>query len=261
MNKTYRYWEKFGKEDPYFWVTTNDKFKDIRDAESLNQFFREGKDYICNIFKIIQNRLNRNFSPTRVLDFGCGAGRVLLPLSDMVDEAVGMDISPTLLNVVEKHKEEKKKTNISLFLSDEKLSLLNGKFDFIHSIYVFQHIPTEQGLSIFRRLIKKLNKDGVAMIHFVYESDITIFRKFIEWTKSEIPYAIELSNILHGRKADTPYMEMYNYPLKKVFRTLHELNINHIYTRYTKDGCYRGVMLFIQKSANDDDFIMLPEIP
>ncbi len=261
MNKTEIYWEKFAREDPYFWVTTNDKFKNIRDTESLNLFFQEGNDYIRNVFQIIRNRLDSNFSPKRALDFGCGAGRVLLPLSDLVDQAVGLDVSPSLLDITDKHIEKKQKKNISLFLSDEKLSQLHGKFDFIHSIYVFQHIPVEQGLSIFWRLINKLSVNGVAMIHFVYESDITILRKFIEWTKSKIPFAIEFANIMNGRKIDTPYMEMYNYPLNMVFRTLHKLNINHIYTRFTKDGCYRGVMLFIQKTSDNDTYIKLPEIP
>jgi 2-polyprenyl-3-methyl-5-hydroxy-6-metoxy-1,4-benzoquinol methylase len=40
-----------------------------------------------------------DFAPRRVLDFGCGVGRVTLPLARRVDAVVAIDIADSMLSL------------------------------------------------------------------------------------------------------------------------------------------------------------------
>ncbi len=262
MKRADKHWETYGKEDPYYWVTTQEKFKgDISESEKLDTFFNEADQYREKLFQIIRNRLDKNFNPKRVLDYGCGVGRILIPMAKHCEEAVGTDISQPMLDKAELHAEELGYKHVKLALSDDSLSRIEGKFDFIHSIYVFQHIPIQRGMIILERLLRRLNPGGVAMIQMTYSNDMSKHRQFLDWMKMNFPLFLELNNLIHLRKPDTPIMEMHNYPMNRVEELLHKMDIAHKYTRYTKDGPFRGVMLFIQVSSNEEQYVTLPEIP
>ncbi len=55
----------------------------------------------------------------------------------------------------------------NLDLSADTDSLVAGDefFDFMHLIYVFQHIRPEKGIQIFTDLIDKLKENGTGMFH------------------------------------------------------------------------------------------------
>jgi hypothetical protein len=86
-------------------------------------------------------------------------------------------------------------------------------------------------------------------------------REFLNWVKMNIPLALQINNLLHLRAPDAPMMEMHRYPLNRIERILHEFEKAHTYVRFTKDGNYRGVMLFIQLDKSDDKYVDLPPIP
>ena len=148
-------WKKFGRKNPYYWVTTKSKFfDDVLDENRKKEFFNEGRDYAHRLLKIIRRHVNPDFSPKKVLDFGCGVGRVAIPLCDLADSVVGMDISDTMLDEARKNARKMKIDNLNFVENDNRLG--QGAFDFIHSIYVFQHIPWPRGRKILEKLLNQL---------------------------------------------------------------------------------------------------------
>ena len=141
MNTGKKNWEKFGKKDPYYQVTTDSEFKDVKLTRDVRKkFFKNGENYVDRIFKIIKKHLDSDFSPERVLDFGCGVGRVAIPLTKRCKYVLGVDIAESMIAEAEKNRENYVLNNLDL--SDDTDCLIAGDkcFDFIHSIYVFQHI-------------------------------------------------------------------------------------------------------------------------
>jgi cyclopropane fatty-acyl-phospholipid synthase-like methyltransferase len=76
----------------------------------------------------------------RVLEIGCGVGRLLRPLAGRVARAVGVDLSAAMLALAREYCDGV--PNVELKLTDGGLDFLPaGAFDFVFSHIVFQHIP------------------------------------------------------------------------------------------------------------------------
>src|SRR6185369_10304549 len=134
-------WEKFGKKDPYFGVLTADKFQrqNLTD-ESKEEFFKSGYDYVENVVITIRKHIDPTFSIEKALDFGCGVGRLVIPLAEISKSVDGIDVSESMLNEARKNCESRSIANVNLLKSDDNLSGLNDTYNFIHSFIVFQHI-------------------------------------------------------------------------------------------------------------------------
>lgn len=198
-NDSYREWEKFGKEDPYFGVITQEKFRkhNLTD-ENKEDFFKSGLSYIDDIFRKIRQRVDQTFTIKKALDFGCGVGRLVIPLSNVAQEVTGIDVSDSMLNEAKKNCEAQSIHNVVFAKSDDSLSALNGKYDFIHSFIVFQHIPVKRGERIFENLISRLESGGILRFAFqichelkiqeicsICKEIFTMFRKFHQFDKGK----------------------------------------------------------------------------
>src|SRR5436190_21944086 len=97
-------WEDWGLRDPYYGVLTDDKLRrrNLTD-EALDQFFRSGKDDIEHLLHIASTRIDPAFTPQRALNFGCGVGRLLIPLAGIAEEVVGLDVSESMLKEARKN--------------------------------------------------------------------------------------------------------------------------------------------------------------
>ena len=97
-------WEKFGRQQPYFGVINSDEFlKENMDEAGLRKFFGTGSEYIDWLFGRIALHLDAGFKPEEGLDFGCGVGRLLIPLASKCKRVVGVDVSPSMLEETRKN--------------------------------------------------------------------------------------------------------------------------------------------------------------
>jgi ubiquinone/menaquinone biosynthesis C-methylase UbiE len=257
-------WEKLGQKNPYYWVTTMDEYVDKKwDQETQAKFFNDSANYLNKILRIINGHIDSNFTPTNALDFGCGVGRVTIPLSKVCKSVVGTDVSSSMLEAADKLCKEEDIGNIKLVKGDDNLSKVTGTFDFIHSIYVFQHIPFKRGKIILDRLLSSLEPNGVGTLQFLIHNELSISKKLIYWTKVNIPLACNIFNIIKGKSWNTPMMQLNNYNLNYILQTLKKNGCEHSYIRYTKEDEYYGALIFFQKNEETEknNFIELGDIP
>lgn len=74
-----------------------------------------------------------------VLEIGCGVGRILLPFSQRVTEAYGLDISQVMIEKSRAYCQSA--PNVKTFVTDGTLKqIADGSLDFVYSFIVFQHI-------------------------------------------------------------------------------------------------------------------------
>jgi SAM-dependent methyltransferase len=239
------HWERFGQLDPYFGVISSEEYQaDKIDDEAKQRFLASGKDHIDYVFKKIRMHLSSEFAPQRVLDFGCGVGRLVLPLAALANEVVGVDVSPSMINEARKNCADQKIENVR-FLTNIKESPQELKFDFIHSFIVFQHIPTRKGEAILKALIDRLREGGVGVLHFTYHAPL--YARIVHWIMRNFPFACNAYNIAVGRKWSYPIMQSNFYNMNRLFFLLQSHQCSKVYTEFTLHQRNSGVLLFFQK--------------
>lgn len=227
---TDKQWEKWGQANPYFGVLSDKKFrgKNLSD-DILDDFSKSGEQYIASVIGTALD-FQDSFSPNRVLDFGCGVGRLLVPLAERFNHVVGVDISPSMLAEAQKHV-ARFGDRVTLCQSDDDLTRVEGDFDFIHSVIVFQHISKNRGMYIVNNLLSRLNPGGMAALHFPYRRNVSPFSKMVNFFRRYIPGVHQAVNIFRGLPFNDPIMEMNCYDITKLLATFHNHGIDGAYLK------------------------------
>jgi len=250
LNNTDLEWEKFGAEDPYYGVITEEIYRKKNLTEEIKEkFFNSGSVYITNILEKVNKHLDSNYRPKKVLDFGCGVGRIVIPLTEIADHVVGVDVSDSMLNEAQKNCQTRLIKNVTFMKSDDFISNIKESFDFIHSFIVFQHIPILRGELIFQNLLTHLELGGIGVFHFTYAKSLR-FSKLIPWIKKYIPLAKNFINLIKGREFLAPQMQMNPYNLNSILFILQKNNIRNFYTEFTNHNGELGVILYFKMPEN-----------
>jgi SAM-dependent methyltransferase len=237
-------WEEWGRREPYFGVITHPKYRRSHmNEDTKREFFESGGPHVHYVLTTIQGCIDKNFAPRKILDFGCGVGRLLLPFAAMAEEVVGLDVSPSMLQEARRNCEQRGLSNIRLLLSDDCLSTLTDKFDLIHSFIVFQHIPVERGRVIFSRLLQHLRPGGVGAIHLTYSK--------IHYAPTHgAPPRPNQSAPVIARGATPidvdPEIQMNPYNFNQILFALQCNGVSRFHTEFTDHGGELGVFLFFQ---------------
>lgn len=243
-------WERCGASDPYFGVITDEKFhKKNLSEESREAFFETGTKDVANILNKIWTHIDADFSPKRSLDFGCGVGRLLIPLAEISEHAVGIDVSESMLSEAKRNCEIRSIKNVSFVKGDDNLTSLTGKYDLIHSLIVFQHIPVKRGERIFSSLLSHLNPDGICVLHFTYIGNTQPHRRLITWLKSNVPFVRSLINLFKGKPMFGPIMQMNSYDLNRIFFMIQQSNVRCLFADFTDHVGHVGLVVYF-KSPN-----------
>ncbi|GAP13761.1 protein containg methyltransferase domain [Longilinea arvoryzae] len=246
---TDRDWKKIGETDPYFGVLTFDQYKNSSlTQESIKDFFRTGESYANEILAIIREKIDPTFAPQNAVDFGCGVGRVLIPLSRHVKTITGIDVSEGMLKEAAKNCKKYNIDNCELVHSDGSSIGVTKKFDFIHSFIVFQHIPVNRGINLFSELVDHLEMDGVGVIHFTYYRKASSFKNFLYRLIKRSNILSGIWNIYKGNAASSPILQMNMYDVNQILYILQNHDCHNIHIRLTNHGdIYFGIIVFFQK--------------
>ena len=249
MNRNENVWEYYGENDPYFGVRTLGEMRsDSLDDSARTEFFASGEEYIARVWSEIAENFAPTFTPGRSLDFGCGVGRVALPIARRSVAAVGVDISDGMLEEARRNAESFGITNIEFVKADDDLSRVEGRFDFIHSFVVFQHIKPDVGMAIVRRLVDMLNDNGIGALQFQYaNSKATPKQRFRYKLYRDVPGVYAVRNLVLGKKKE-PLMPMYSYDLNELMLLLQKSGCHKCQIRFSDHGV-EGALVIFQKST------------
>lgn len=213
-------WKKFGVVDPYFGVVTHSKYHSwVMTEEARGQFFRTGEEHVRELIETLRE-INPGFSPSRTIDFGCGVGRVTLPLASMSANVLGVDVSPGMLSEAQKNAGEQGISNIT-FATE-----VSGHFDLVHSYMVLQHISPRRGLSIVKDLISRLDLGGMVMLQFPYAASAR--HKVVFRVQQLVPFSKYVVNLAKGRKLNYPAMTTFCYGVPSIFDILRDGGVDDI---------------------------------
>ncbi len=250
-------WEKWGRQDPYFGVITDPRFRrDRLTAVDRNHFFETGRVHAQYVIDVTRQRLDPIFVPRRVLDFGCGVGRVLLPFARVAQRAVGVDVAESMLVEAQGNADAQGITNIDLMHQGDLAGIEPGTFDLVHSAIVLQHIDVQRGVGIFGQLLALLAPRGVGAVQVTYAKMAHAATLGIQPAQPEMSRQRSLlrrpsvrETVLPSPAApgEDPIMQMNSYPLTPLLFQLQAAQIRSVYVEFTDHGGELGVFLFFQK--------------
>ena len=246
-------WEAWGEKDPYFGVLTHDRFRsDALDDASLAEFFESGENEVSRVLESVRLHIDDTFEPQRAVDFGCGVGRIVMPLARRCELVTGIDVSPSMLREATRNCEERGLDNVLFVQSDDELSQLTGTFDFVHSVIVFQHIPPRRAVNIFKALLGHLEERGVGVVHFVYAKD-----QPEQWDRdaviSEAAGRLRATPVWRAarqRLREDPEIQMNSIDLNKIFALLHTSGVSSTHVKFREHGSYLAATIFFQRDGH-----------
>lgn len=260
---TDRDWQRWGEQDPYYGVITSDQFRsESLTPESRAAFFETGFHHVAGVIAACQRLFQAEFHPRRVLDFGCGVGRLVVPFARIAQHVVGVDVSPAMLAEADRNCHAHGLANVSLVTSDDRLSAVTGEFDLVHSVITLQHIPVARGLQILRHLIARLAPGGLGAVQLTYGKAWladSLGQPVAEPASAPLrPLASSLHRLLRREPRSNaaaggpqpgadPMMLMHPYPLSEVAFLLQAAAMRGFHADFTDHGGELGVFLYFQK--------------
>jgi SAM-dependent methyltransferase len=162
-------WDQRARENARYYVCT--AAKEWTDDE----FFATGERSVAEDIRTDMENICQGKSPRemRVLEIGCGVGRMTRALANLFGEVHGVDVSGEMVR------------QAALALRDRPNAFVyqnNGKdltvvpplsFDFAFSSIVFQHIPSREVIENYVREVHRLLRPG-ALFKFQVQGDSTL---------------------------------------------------------------------------------------
>lgn len=242
-------WQAYGKNDPYFGVLTHDKYRDKNlTQENRDDFFQTGHKYAKRVFKHISERLDPNFNPESVLDFGCGTGRLAIGFAESAKMVVGIDISMDMLNEARKNADLLGHNHLEFHMSDDELSAVNDKqFDLVNCYIVLQHINKKRGYKIISKLIDKIKPGGFGVMQINYTCQKGRLGHIVDYFRYRIPLLAGIINMYRKRPYKEPLMQMNEYNLNKVYYILQKAGVKNLFVQTEAHGECWGITVYFQK--------------
>jgi SAM-dependent methyltransferase len=241
---TDQHWVQWGQQDPYFAVITNPKFRSAAlTDDARREFFASGEHHAKWVLEMARRNGPPGYAPRRALDFGCGVGRVSIPLAGLVPEVVGVDVSPAMLDEARRNVERLGTgRGVSWLLSDDTLSRVSGRFDLVHTFIVLQHIDVPRGRALFARLVELVGPGGVGALHVTYA------KAYHAETFGQPPARPAAAGA--PKPGADPEMQMNPYPLGDLAFVMQRSGIARFHTEFTDHGGELGVFLFFARPAS-----------
>lgn len=154
----------------------------------------------------------------RILDFGCGNGRLLALLKDRPIEYKGVDISDKLIRLAKK-KYSEESNNFLKVSSQGTLPFPDDFFNKVFSIAVFHHFPPSYAEQVARELYRVTLPGGMVIV--------TVWNL---WRREKLKYIVKSFFDLNFKNVRIPFKDNQGNVFYRYHRT---------YTRFDLSGIFR----------------------
>lgn len=243
-------WKLFGKNDPYFGVLSEEKFRmEKLSEETLAEFFQTGEAYVNQTRKRIQSIFGKDINGLSVLDFGCGVGRLSIPFAQLTTKVVcGIDISEDIINRATAHQTVLGLKNLVFKTYDGQHLDDGATYDFINSYIVFQHIEPKKGMALLKQLIQILNPGGILHVQITYGHRLPLASYINFYLRTNFrPYNFIYSSLKHRKFRSEATMQMNHYDPKKLFDLFSKFS-DQVHVEFTDHGGHLGAFYMARKA-------------
>lgn len=227
-------WRRIGETEPYWGVISQDRFlRERLDEAALRAFYESGEHEVALTCERAARFLGGWPRVEHALDFGCGCGRLTLPMAERAGRVTGYDVSPAMIELARARAADH--ANVSF-----AGQLPPGPVDWINSFNVFQHIDPARGLATLATVLGELAPGGLVSLHFTVYRDPALApaRGFAPKLRAGL-------RAITGRRPDAPLgsVLMYDYDLGAIVRTLHHRGVMDLAMFHVDHSGHHGLQI------------------
>ena len=209
--QTRRHWEKFARTDPLWAVLTAPGKEGNRWA--LDEFFATGEHDIAAALAAIRSHYAA-LTHGRVLDFGCGVGRLTQALAREFDHATGVDIAADMIAHARRHNRHGDRVTYVHNPAADLACFADGSFDLVLSLITLQHIAPEYSRRYLAEFVRVCAPGGV--VYFQAPAEHLAVLKPSRRSLYPPTVAKKIWRLLNRSFAVQPTMEMHVLPREEV---------------------------------------------
>jgi SAM-dependent methyltransferase len=172
LAKMQRDWDERARENARYFVNT------AQTEWTDEEFFKTGECTVAE--QILNDMINicQGADPKRmrVLEIGCGAGRVTRALASVFGEVYAVDISGEMVAQARRALAHLPHVHIEQNNGQDLSVLENMRMDFAFSTIVFQHIPSRDVIENYAREVHRLLRRG-GLFKFQVQGDTMVERE------------------------------------------------------------------------------------
>jgi ubiquinone/menaquinone biosynthesis C-methylase UbiE len=241
-----RRWESFAASEPFFAILSHEKYLRANLDESAERaFFESGEEHVAMLFETIRTHVSSTFAAASALEYGCGAGRLAIPLARRVGSVTAVDASPAMLAAAREQAAKAGVTKID-FASAKDFASDRRHFDLVTLHLVLQRLPPSEGLPLLRTVAEKVGYGGIGVFHVPFRKTSKRSLEAVRWTRAHVPGANAAFNIARG-KTSIPYFPTYTYELNDVFALLQDAGFEKPYVVMQRHGDVDGAIVHAQR--------------
>jgi ubiquinone/menaquinone biosynthesis C-methylase UbiE len=128
------FWDRRAREDAFHFVDSRVPYR----RADLERFWRQGEKDLATLLEIAGVEVTPG---TRVLEIGCGVGRLTRGLATRAGEVIALDVSAEMLALAREHNRELRNVEWALGDGTTLAGVADASVDGCLSHVVFQHIP------------------------------------------------------------------------------------------------------------------------
>jgi SAM-dependent methyltransferase len=162
-------WDARAKENARYYVAT------LKEDWTDEEFFASGEQTVAEEILTDMGNICQGKDPKqmRVVEIGCGAGRITRALARLFGEVHGVDVSGEM---VAQAKQALAQTPNAFVYQNNGMDLTvvpPGPYDFAFTTIVFQHIPSREVIYNYVREVNRLLRPG-ALFKFQVQGDASL---------------------------------------------------------------------------------------
>lgn len=149
-------WDERARENAFYYVATG------RETWTEEEFFESGRREVREqVLNDLENVCQgKDPKQMRVLEIGCGAGRVMRALAEVFGEVHGVDVSKEMIRLARRALEGVPNARVYQNNGMDLSAVPGLPFDFVFSTIVFQHISSMEVIENYVREVHRLLRPG-----------------------------------------------------------------------------------------------------
>ena len=241
LKRLRRHWDRFAERDPMWAILTSPGMEGGRWDRAA--FLRSGTQHVDELVEYLkQARIGLPVRRERALDFGCGIGRLTVPLASLFHHVDGVDISEVMLRQAQELNPLPDRVSYHHNEGGDLAMFPDNHFDFVYTYITLQHIEPRFSKRYIEEFVRILHADGLAVFHLP-----TAVSSRRERLRQMLPEMFALVGLV--RRGIPAVMEAHAVPEAEV-RTVVERaggKIEHV-QRGLGNGTLPSVQYFVRKA-------------